>query len=453
LDPNISPVAKKLMFTFLASALLPFRRNLGLETIGPPEPDRQRDVTPLSLVPAASTAVPIMNSDPSPLSRALDAMLTALRVYVVPPLMAPPPPPALPASNVLLVSVVERAVGLSNRVGTDTRGPFSVAALRGLRVEAVVRYEVWAHSPAVVGQSVAGLITNLLSDRDPLRSQGFLKVSLQSTAPSENVFAEDAWRQNVEFDVLFEFPYLDSDGADSLIAQIPIKINSEINELTTVVDELARWDNESAPALVVRGPRNVASLSALTFIAGTAPTGTVRIFRTFAGAGGAPTSHATLAAFVAAVSGPAPSERNAEVTFPSLARFLSALASFKITAESIAGMRVDGVPEAVVGLLDGIEEEIVGEDEFVARLEATIGVADTAAFRSQILKNAATSKPVVMGDWDINNIPDNYESVEFHVSPPIRLTSVTDRLEIAYEHSTLNEVAVIYLRAASGPTT
>lgn len=441
------------MFPFLASALFSLRRNLAGEGVETPEVERQTRFSPLALVPPASVSVPMMAGDPSPISRTLEAMLKVLDHYVEPPLLAPPPPP-LPAHNVLLTSVVERTVGLGSRVGTDIRGPFSVAALKGLRVEAVVRYELWAPTPAGVGQAIAELIQHLLGDRELLRAAGFLRIALKSTSPSENVFAEDAYRQNVDFEVLFEFPYVDSDGAESLIARIPIKINSEINESTTVVDEMARWDNELAPSLALRGPRTIGALSALAFIAGTEPTGKVTITRTFDGATGAPTSHPTLTSFVAAVGGDNPAERHAEVTFVSLAKFLAALASFKITDESLIGMKTDGVSDGVLATLKGIKDkEVGGEDEFVSLLEATIGVADTAAFKSVILKHAATLEPTILGDWDENSIPDKYESVQFRVIPSIRLTGALDRFEIAFEHPELNEVAVVYLRATSGPTT
>ena len=442
------------MFTFLATALFPLRRNPVGDSVGSsPDAESRQRLPRLALVPAATATTPVMNSDPSPISKALVAMLKLLRVYVEPPLMMPPPPPALPASNVLLASVVERAVGLSNRVGTDMRGPFTVAALKGLRVDAVVRYEIWAHSPSEVGQAVENLITQLLNDRDELRSQGFLKIVLKATGPSENVFAEDAWRQSIEFDVLFEFPYVDSDGAESLIARIPIDFTGEFNETTLVVDEMARWDNESAPALHVRGPQRIGALSALAFIAGTQPTGTVTITRTFDGATGAATNHPTLASFVAAVAGDNPPERHADVTFVSLAKFLSGLASFKITDGSLIGMEADGVPQSVLTAL-GLEgtkgKEIGGEDEFVAFLETKIGAADTAAHKAVIMQHAATSTPVSMGDWDKNNLPDEYQSVQFRVTPSIQLAGVTDRLEITFQNANLDQTAILYLRVARG---
>src|SRR5215217_3675455 len=98
------------MFPFIASALLPFRR---ANVRAPQEPERRTNVSPLLLVaapPPAANTVTLANGGPTPLSRALQAMLDILNNYTVPPIIQPPPPPPLPPSNVLLASVIERTV-------------------------------------------------------------------------------------------------------------------------------------------------------------------------------------------------------------------------------------------------------------------------------------------------------------------------------------------------------
>jgi len=438
----------------LASAQLPLRRNLIGDHVEPEKFEDRPRVFPLTLVTPLLIAAPMMSS-PSPLSRTLDAMLNVLDDYIAPPFLAPPPG-SLPSHNVLLDSVVERTVGLGDRLGTDLRGPFSVAALKGLRVEAVVRYELWGETPADVGPPINDLIQNLLGDRDRLRAAGFLRIALKSTSPSENVFAEDAYRQNVQFEVLFEFPYVDADGAESLIARIPIDMIGEFNETTTVVDEMARWDNESTPTLAVRGPLSIGAFTALAFIPGPDPTGEVTLTRTFDGATGAPGTHSTLPSFVTAVAGNNPAERHAEVTFASLADFIAAIATFKITDGSLAKMGADPAPvtPAVLGLLEGIKDvEVAGESEFLLLVENEIGAVETTTHKSVILKHSAILEPILLGDWDLDGVADEYESVQFRISPSIQLTSVTDRLEIAFEHPELTEVAVVYLRASTGPGT
>lgn len=390
-----------------------------------------------------------MSSDPTPFSRSLTAMLKILKEFL-PPLFQPPPPPpppVLPPSTVVLASVVERTVGLGSRVGTDLRGPFTVAALKGLRIEAVARYEIWAQTPAEVGQAIEDLITKLLGERESLRAKGFLRVALKNTGSGENIFSEDAWRQTVDFEVLFEFPYVDSDEAESLIARIPININSEINETTLVVDEMTRWDQTSAPLLEVRGPVRIGAVTALSFVKADVPSGEITILRTFDGAPGAPTNHATLPAFVSAVGGDNPAERHAQVTFASLTQFLAALASFEITDRALAAMRADGVPDAVADQLEVLKgQEIGGEDPFVALLQATIGNTDTNTFKSKIMKHAANLQPMNLGDWDEDENVDEYKSVRSVIAPPIALTAL-DRFEIGFEHPQFDKVAVVYIRA------
>lgn len=448
------------MFPFLASALLSLRRNPVDEPVELDADPRPR-VPPLTLGPPLSIPAPMMTSDPSPISRSLTAMLKVLGRYVLPPFLQPPPPSALPPASVLLASVVERTVGLGSRVGTDTRGPFSVAALKGLRVEAVVRYEVWGHTSAEVGPFVEDLIKHLLGDRELLRAEGFLRLTLKSAGASENIFAEDAFRQHVEFDVLFEFPYVDSDDAESLIARIPINLSEEFNEATTVTDEMVRWDDEpappplppSTPPLVLRGVSDVGLLSALAFIPGTAPTGKVTLTRTFDGAAGLPTVHPNLSNFLAAVTDPNSPERHAQFTFGTLSDFLAAFdASFKITNQSLANLKTDNVPDAVLEKLQNIKErEITGKTQFVELLKITIGLQPTIDFQALILKHAA--RPFSLGNWNNDNLPDEYQSLALTISPAIKLPGAVDRFEITYETPVFDQVGVVYLRATRGETT
>jgi hypothetical protein len=302
----------------------------------------------------------------------------------LPPADPSPPPTAPPAASLSLVSVVERAVGLGSRVGTDLRGPFSVAALKGLRLEAVVRYQLWATAPSDVEQAIADLIARLLGDRDALRQAGFLRLELKQTGVSENVFAEDAWRQSVEFEVLFEFPFVDSDDAKSLIARIPIKIKDHFTEETVVTGDLTRWDNESAAPLALRGGLNIGLLSALAFVPGTAPAGSVTLTRTFDGAPGPTPTHPDLPSFLAAVTDPDNPAREAQVVFTTLSDFLAAFTT--------------------------------------------------------------AGDPVTLGNWDENLLLDEYKSLELPIEPPLKLPNVADRLEIVYALTpSATDFAVVYL--------
>lgn len=211
-------------------------------------------------------------ADPNlPASLALAAMLDALDDLLSPLVLpGPPPPPALPVPGLSLVSVTERQVGIGNRRGTDLAGPFAVLALKGVRLNAVVRYQYWAETPAGVDTLVSDLQARVAAADAQLRALGFLRVEAASTSLADFVADLNFWRRTADYRVLFEFNYQDADGAESLIARIPIDINSAFNEHTSVTDEMARWDVEGAPALVTRRRRTstfrVAALTVLAFL-------------------------------------------------------------------------------------------------------------------------------------------------------------------------------------------
>ena len=323
-----------------------------------------------------------MSSDPSLTAKVLAAMLDILDNYLPPnPVINPP----LPDPNLSLVSVTERSVGLGSRVGTDIRGPFAVAALKGTRLEAVIRYQIWSDNPGDVDAAVQDLVARLLADRDVLRVQGFLRLALKSTGTGESVpTVNDYWRESVDFEVLYEFPYADSDEAQSLIATIPVNITQELATAMAITDEMTRWDNETAPPLLLRGPLRIGRMSAIAFTPLT-PTGTVTLTRTFDGAPGPITIHPDLATFLAAVADPNNPATQAQVVLPSVSDFL---------------------------------------DEF-----------------------AIGGNAIALGDWNEDSITDEYDALELSIAPPIVLPGVADRFEISYGAAAFDEVGVVYLRA------
>src|SRR5258706_7604892 len=224
-----------------------------------------------------------MSSDPSLSAKVLAAMLDVLDNYLPRnPVINPP----LPDPNLSLVSMTERSVGLGSRVGTDMRGPFAVSALKGTRIEAVIRYQIWSDNPGDVDAAIQDLAARLLADRELLRVQGFLRLALRSTGTGESIpTVNDYWRESVDFEVLYEFPYEDSDDAQSLIASIPVNIDQQLATTMAITDEMTRWDNEDAPPLLLRGPLRIARMSAIAFTPLT-PSGTVTLTRTFDGAPG-----------------------------------------------------------------------------------------------------------------------------------------------------------------------
>jgi hypothetical protein len=296
--------------------------------------------------------------------------------------------PALPAPNVTLEHVRERLVGLGNHRGSE-RAAVGVEVLRGGRLDAGVRFQLWATSANAVDDAVLGLHTDLLDDRDPLRLDGFLKLVATHTSLSEHVPSVGAWRKTASYDVLYEYRYRDTDEADSLIARIAIDVDqeasdSESREVTTVTDELVRWDDETTPELHVRGPLLVHRLSAAAFVPGPTPGGSITVRRTHDGAMGPPVAVPDLASLLAAVGGDPPAERHAEVTVPPTA-FLAAL--------------------------------------------------------------GPASGTLALGDWDVDGNRDTYDLLDLAIDPPVRLTGPADRLEVAYGTTAgLDQPAVIYLR-------
>ncbi len=319
-----------------------------------------------------------------PLNQVIATMMGLLDDYL------PPPVPPLPNPGVSMVGLKTRTVGLGNSRGTEKRGSIAVVELKGIRLDARVQFQLWATGPAEAETAMTTLNAQLMGARDPLWIAGFLRLKLEAAPPAERLTAVRAWRKQADYSVLYEYRYQDTDGSESLIASIPVESDLERRnvperETTVVTDEMVRWDNEAAPALVVRGPFSVKRFSAVAFTSGTAPSGTVTLRRTFDGAIGLPTVFPLLADFLAAVVGSNPQSRHAQVTFGTPSSFLNAF--------SPAGA------------------------------------------------------PITLGDWNRDSLPDSYQARMLAIEPAIRLPGVADRLEIAYQGAALDQVSVIYLRA------
>ena len=116
----------------------------------------------------------------------------------------PPASPPLPAPSVSVASVRERAVGLGNRRGTETRGSFAVVELKGIRLDALARFQLWASGPAEADTAINDLNGRLMTDRDNLQVQGFLRIALEATPPADLVPAPiSAWRKHADYRVLY----------------------------------------------------------------------------------------------------------------------------------------------------------------------------------------------------------------------------------------------------------
>jgi hypothetical protein len=323
----------------------------------------------------------------APYGDALAGMLALLDDFV------PASPAPLPAAGISVASLAERSVGLGGLRGLEFRNRFEVGELKAIRLEALVRYDLWGDSPGSAAQAAAGVSAGLLGARDDLAAHGVLKLNLESLEEADFAASLNAWRTAALYRVLYEFPYQDAGGSESLIARIPVELEPEeagaaAPEETVVTDELARWDDLAAPALVVRGPFGVGALDVLAWIAAQAPTQPVSITRTFTDAPGLPQAFAALDAFLDAIAGPTPATRHAVLAFPALPDFLAA-----------------------------------------------IGPA---------------GPPTALGDWDQDGAADLYIPRTRAVLPPVLLPEPEDRLEITYGGAALDRPAVVYLRATRG---
>lgn len=306
----------------------------------------------------------------------------------------PLPAPALPAPNVTLERVRERLVGLGNHRGGETVRTLGTRTLRGGRLDARVRFQLWGASSPGVDSAVLALQADLLDDRDQLREEGFLKVAGVDTTLAEHVETVNGWRKASSFDVLYEYQYVDSDDAKSLIVRIPVttdpeRADSPDREVDVIRDLVVRWDENTAEPLVVSGPVALHRLSLLVYEEGPPLSGTVSVRRSVEDSATPVVHHASLDTFLDAVTGDDPAETDADVTL------------------------------AIGDLLTAL---------------------------------GATGDALALGDLAADGTPDTYAGFSRSVTPPIVLPTSADRLTISYTPppgpaTGLDQTAVVYVRA------
>jgi hypothetical protein len=340
--------------------------------------------------PAAAFRTAVLSSIPHAapsLPDVLTAMRTALETYL------PSPGFGLPAPNISIIKIQEKPTGLGNYIGETLVNQFS-QVIKGGRLQATVRFHLWATAPNDADLAIDDLHGRLLTAKDDLWLAGFLRfVSLDSSLP-DHVSSLNVWRRTADYDVLYEYRYTDADGAQSLIARIPIHTDPEEpdspnRETAVVTDAMARWDNLAAPTLDLRGRQTISGFTALTFIPGSSPTAPVVLRRTFAGAPGAPTDFTDVEDWITAVTHPTVPNRHAQLTFATLAAFLAAFSP-------------------------------VGD-------------------------------PITLGDWDEDATLDDYAAHRLDLPTPIVLPAATDHLQLVYQPGStdprFDETAVLYIRA------
>jgi hypothetical protein len=288
----------------------------------------------------------------------------------------------LPKPSLSLVRAEIRGAGIGNYIGMSTDGSIATVEHHAIRAQAVARFSLWGADPFAVDQAVTGLNASVFAKRDDLLASGFLKLTFDGTAPAEELLGL-GWRRNADYDVLYEFPYTDTGGALSLLVRIPVDETST-GQQWMVRGDIARWDNQQAPPLVLRGPAAITEIAALAFFphAAQEPTGPVRIVRTFDGAP-APTDSGTLAAFIAQTTAGVPA-RNVYVELPTISALLAVFTP-------------DGAP---------------------------------------------------LGLGGNGGAPDRYIPTHLVLPSSIVLPTIADRLEFSYQRPPFDRVAVVYIRAS-----
>jgi hypothetical protein len=365
--------------------------------VAPPTPPTPPFV-PIPL-PATFAALALAPALTSVLTDLLDALQQATGLGPSSPVGS------LPAADVSLLSVEEKVVGLGSFRGQERRGGFGPIALKGGRLQAGVQFDVLADSPAELAAQALAVHASLLGTRgrllppptpnSSLVNAIFLKMKASSSTAPEEIDSPAGWRKSMIYDVLYEYHYEDADGAEGLIARIPVHADLETEasperETSTVTDALARWDQNAAPALELRGPASAQRLRALVFVPGTAPAGSVALLRTVAGATAPPAAFTDVADFLEAIADPGPGSPglNARLLFPTLEDFLDALS------------------------------------------------ADTST--------------LTLGDWDEDTLPDTYTPHSLELERPVRLRRSVDRLFVSYDPDSANPhfdaPGVVYVR-------
>lgn len=358
------------------SPVNPFRRS----SSAPTPASAPLAVTPMALSFAGGAP---------PLDLVLTTLLGILQGQI------PPAGGALPPAGVTALRVQERLLGLGNQRGTERRGNFAAVALKGGRLEGTARFELWGDTPGAVDGRVNQLQGALLAAKDALWSAGFLKLAAAGATSAEHQPPLNAWRRSVDYTFLYEYHYQDSDGAESLLARIPIHSDLEergslVRETGVVTDRMIRWDDLAAPPLEFAASASaglrIDGLASLATLPGGWSGQAVTLARLRRSNPGPPTAYADLPTFLAAVNHPVTPDRHAQVVFPTLAAFLAVFSS--------------------------------------------------------------AGAPLELGDWDEDGTPDLYEPKSLAFSPPLQLASADDLFRLSYQDSALDSKAVIYLRTS-----
>jgi hypothetical protein len=142
----------------------------------------------------------------------LSQMLSVLDKYL------PLPIPLLPAPSFSAVSLTEKAIGVGNWRGNQTRGGFAVVAWKGGRFDGVVRFQLWGNELDDVENALKELSDRLEADKATLRSQGFLRFAIDTISLAEFSEPLNLWFKTADYKALYEFYYKDTDAGLTQLA-------------------------------------------------------------------------------------------------------------------------------------------------------------------------------------------------------------------------------------------
>ena len=348
-------------------------------------------IQPASEAMPASFAMAMASSAPE-ISQIIPEMLDLLKDVL---LAAPNPIAASLNLNVSASSINEKPLAIGNDRGLELRGPLGPVALKGGRLDAVVRFQVMHNNPNLVEDAIQTIQNKILSDKENLQSNGFLKIKVKETSLAEFLSQPDMWRKTTDFQVLFEYHYQDTDGAESIIARIPIHSDPEIKnspnrETTVVTDKIVRWDDEFANALEFSGTSStvkVMGLANLAYLPAAWNGSQVTLAIHDLNSANPPTSFPTLTDFLDAVTAENNPNHHALVTFNTMTDFIA-------------------------------EFTVIGD-------------------------------PINLGEWDVTNAPNPFQAGTLIFNPPILLTGNNELFQLVYQDSVFDSKAVVYLKAST----
>ena len=301
---------------------------------------------------------------------------------------------SLPSSTVSFLSVAKKNPAIGNRIATDTRAGYPIAAIKAGHLDANLQLQIWDTNPDTIEVEMNDLQGRILADKTSLHGQGFIKLKSDGGNVSEHISNLNAWRKTSQLNVLYEYRYQDNDDALSIIHRIPItndleQNNSPDREVSTVTDAIQRWDDEEAWSLYIAAnstqTNKIYGLSALAYLPGGWNGNQVILQRSNLDNLTPPNLYANLADFIDAVTDPTSPDHNARILFASVVDFLGVL-------------------------------ELQGSN-------------------------------FELGDWDEDNVPDQYQAYQTIFEKPIQLNQKNDVFRVSYQAAPFDSKAVLYLRA------